>query len=206
MKALLTLTLVLLVGCQSLPTPSANISHPARPLVTTPYVEFMGDDQIQGLVTYANNPRWKCTTCVPRQTSTQLIPEVSQVAALKPDIVYILTGAYDLIDNPYNTHDEPTVGNVETMLNAFETAKIPAVVCLMPPSTAYDPWYFNEAVDALVTSGVITYELDFNIDNPDSTSNPIPVTTGVDFNSFGLSKIYPLTYQSVESFHLGGEK
>ena len=161
----------------------------------------MGDDQIQGLVTYAENPRWKCTTCGQGQTSAQVLAEVPEVIALKPDIVIILTGAYDLIDGIETSRTQPTVGNVEQMLTAFENAKIPAVVCYMLSSTEYDNYYYNFALDDLSQSGVIPYALSL-----DNTDDSIPVKDGIDFSSHGLAVAYPLVYQEIQSFHLGGMK
>jgi len=57
--------------------------------------------------------------------------------------VIILTGTYDLIDGIETSRTQPTVGNVEQMLTAFENAKIPAVVCYMLSSSEYDSYYYD---------------------------------------------------------------
>ena len=118
----------------------------------------------------------------------------------KPDIVVILTGAYDLVDDPTNMHNEPTVANLETMVNGFTAAKIPVLVCLLPLSSEYDNYYVNGGIFALNQIGVFPDDLNFDIDTADQ------MTAGVDFTTFGLQQVLPLTYQEIQSFGLGGTK
>jgi hypothetical protein len=173
----------------------ANMDGAVKDMATTPYVEFMGDSQIQGLVAYANNGLWKCTTCAQGQTSTQVLAEVPQVAALKPDVVVVLTGAYDLVDNPDNAHAEPTVSNYDQIEQAFAAAKIPVVICTLPNSTVYDNYWTDEGMELENYSGVLNNVISFQ-------GSQFP-TSGMDFTHAGLAAAYPVVYQAVESFHVG---
>jgi hypothetical protein len=197
---LYALVLLLMAGCGSQTGLHPNLSHPAKDLTTTPYVEFLGDDQIQGVVSNANNPMWKCTTCAPGQTSDQVLAEVPAVIALHPAIVIILTGAYDQIDNPDITHNEDTLPNIGLMLDAFAAAKIPAVVCELPPSDSYDDYYVDDGIYVGNQEGIFPFILNYdpNVDGA--------MTDGVDFNTYGLSLVEPLTYQEIETLGLGGQK
>jgi hypothetical protein len=207
LSCLAALALVTITGCGSQSTAKANPAlqpnyhRPIVPGTTTPLVEFMGDRQIQELVAYAKNPRWRCTTCEQNQTSDQVLAEVPEVIALKPDIVIILTGAFDLIDNIETSRTQPTFSNVTTAQAEFKAAGIPAVICGLLPSTMYDSYYFNEGLSIETESGVLS-----NVLSLDNTDDSIPVTDGVDFSPYGLTVAYPLVYQEIQSFHKGGMK
>ena len=207
LTCLAVLALVTITGCGS---PSTVNSHPAVqpnyhrpfvPLTSTPLVEFMGDRQIQELVAYAKNPMWRCTTCEQNQTSDQVLAEVPAVIALKPDIVIILTGAYDLIDNIETSRTQPTFGNVTTAQAEFKAAGITAVICGLLPSTVYDSYYFNFGLTSEVENGQLS-----NVLSLDNTDDSAPVTDGVDFSPYGLTVAYPLVYQEIQSLHKGGMK
>jgi hypothetical protein len=105
----------------------------------------MGDDQIQGLTAYVNNPMWKCSTCVPGQLSATVLAQVPEVIALHPDMVVILTGAYDL-KVAFTDRDPELADNVLKMLAMFESANIPTVICLIPQLDYTDSYYFNEGM------------------------------------------------------------
>src|ERR1700675_2853869 len=130
----LTLSLIILAGCSSMNNPAAQAHKPQARLTTTPTVAVLGDDQILGLVNYVSNPMWSCTTCAQGQTSAQVLAEVPAVIARHPDIVVILTGAWDEIDNPQQAHAEPTVANVANMCAQFKTAGITPLVFELPDS------------------------------------------------------------------------
>jgi hypothetical protein len=199
MKRLLPASLILLAGCQSSLQLAPHMSHPVRSLTTTPYVEFMGDDQIQGLVVFAGNPLWKCTTCVQGQLSDAVLGEVPAVIALHPDLVVVQCCAQDLIAEP-NTHDVGALfNNVQAMVDAFEAAKIPVVVAMLPGSDAYDNYYFNEAVDLVNQGGMIPNVFTFNFTNTD-------LTAGIDYTQAGLEKVLPAFEADVQSFGVGGTK
>lgn len=203
MKYLASFALVLLVGCSSMQTatPTAHL-RPQASMVTTPRVEFMGDDQIIGLVNYVSNPLWSCTTCAQGQTSTALLAEVPAVIARHPDIVVILTGAWDLIDDPEDVHYEPTVNNIETMCDQFVAAGINPLVFTLPESDAYDAYYINLGLGDVWAAGLIPHMLFYPV-YPDKI---VQFTDGVDFSQAGLALVYPLAYQQIEAFGVGGLK
>jgi hypothetical protein len=152
-------------GCGNFkPSPAVqlqpNLTHPARSLSSTPYVEVMGDDQAMAIVANAKNPLWKCSTCVPKQLSTDLIDQVPQVIAKHPDIVVILTGTYDMAafaaipccTDPPMRVPETLSDSILQLLSMYAAAKIPAVICLIPsapdtdPFHYFDSYYFNEGM------------------------------------------------------------
>lgn len=199
---LYALVLVLLAGCQSMTQPGLqpHISGgPKVSMITTPYVEFMGDEQIMEVVAYAGNPRWLCSTCAKGETSTDALTKVQSVIDRHPDLVVIQVGAYDLIAET-NTHDVSTLyGNVQQMVDDFVAAKIPVVVSMLPGSDLYDDYYFNEGVDLENQAGLIPYVFTFNFTNSD-------ITNGIDYTQAGLEALYPAFYQELETFQVGGNK
>lgn len=198
----LTLPLILLAGCSGIQQSTAvhpNLK-PMASMTTTPYVEFMGDDQIQAVVAFANNPLWKCTSCAQGQVSSAVLAEVPQVIALHPDIVVIQTGAYDLITPGTSDRAVGLSGNVAQILNAFGTANIPAVICMLPTSTEYEDYYFNEGLYIENQSGTLPNVFTFNQTSTEE------LTAGIDYTPTGLMAVYPVFYQQVETFGLGGVK
>lgn len=202
MKNLIVLSLVvMLTGCggsTQFPQVNAHISHPARSLSTTPYVEFMGDDQIAGLVAYAGNPRWKCTTCAQAQLSTTVTTRVPEVIALHPDIVLVQTGAYD--EGILTSRTQPTFGDILDILDALEQAGIPAVICSLPKNPVFDVYYLNFGLDDEWEAGLIPHLFTFNDTAENLTGD------GVDYSQAGLAEVYPQFYQEVQSFHIGGNQ
>jgi hypothetical protein len=178
---------------------ASNTPSYQKDLARTPYVEFMGDDQIQGLTAYVNNPMWKCSTCVPGQLSAAVLAQVPEVIALHPDMVVILTGAYDLkVD--FTDRDPELADNVLKMLAMFESANISTVICLIPQLDYTDSYYFNEGMVQLNESPV-----------PDTVPYLFPwtevgLTQDNEFSQTDLAAIEPHMYQEVQSFHLGGTK
>lgn len=199
MKYIVSLALVSLVGCGSQTVLHPNISHPARDLATTPHVEFMGDSQIMAVVAYANNPMWKCTTCVADQLSAAVLSEVPSVIALHPDLVVVQTGSRDIVDDIETSRTEPTSGNILAIQDAFEAAGIPVAIANLPESSAYDPYYLDDGLEILSEAGVVVNFFSYN-----STSEDL--TAGIDYSQAGLAEVYPAFYQEVESFGLGGTK
>jgi hypothetical protein len=219
LSCLTALALLTISGCGSSPDPAVNSSpsdHPNghRPIRSaTTYVEFMGDDQIMGLVNFAQfrkqNAMWRCSTCAPGQPSQQLLAdapdgsEISRVIALKPDVVVILTGAYDLIDFPMDSHAEPTAQNVADVCAQLTKAELPALVLYLPESTVYDPYYTNYGLYFENQSGAIPNTISY----PVSPTDPqVPYTDGVDFSQSGLQRLYPAVYDRIQQIHKGGQK
>lgn len=201
MKHFFALSLILLTGCQSMPHITAHLK-PMASMTTTPRVEFMGDSQIAAVVAFADNPLWKCTTCVQGQLSSQVLAEVPEVIALHPDIVVVQTGAYDLyegVDDTAPGRDVGLFGNVTSIMDAFEAAKITVVICKVPDSTVYDDYYFDEGLELEGEAGIIPDLISF-------TEFSGPLTDGIDYSQAGLEELYPAFYQEVESFGLGGQK
>jgi len=202
MKHLAPLALVLLAGCQPATQLTPHMSHPARSLTTTPYVEFMGDDQIQGLVAFAGNPLWKCTTCVQGQLSDAVLGEVPAVVALHPDLVFVETGAYDLIVPGTSDRAVELSGNVSDIIAAFEAAKIPVVICMLPTTTLYENYYFNEGLylENQVPDGepgMVPYVF---------SASDTDLTAGIDYTQAGLEQVLPAFEADVQSFGVGGTK
>src|ERR1700733_892531 len=131
MKHLSALLVVLLAGCSGIEQLTPNVH---RNNLTTPHIEFVGDDISIGLVAYANNPMWKCTDCAQRATSGQLLEALPLAIANKPDLIHILTGSYDVDDPNWLggacNGDSPdasrrTCANLESMVLALNAARIP---------------------------------------------------------------------------------
>lgn len=188
--------MIALTGCSSQPTLQPHLK-PQATLTTTPRVDFMGDDQIAGLVAYAGNPLWTCSTCEQAELSTTVLTKVPQVIALHPDIVVVQTGAYD--EGILTSRTQPTFGDILDIIDALEAAGIPVVVCSLPDSSAYDPYYLNFGLDDEYTAGIIPNLFTFNDAGQD-------LTAGIDYSQPGLAEVYPAFYQEVESFGLGGTK
>jgi hypothetical protein len=180
------------------PTP---ISAFQKDLARSTYVEFMGDDQIQGVVNYVNNPMWKCSTCVPGQLSAAVLAQVPDVIARHPDMVMILTGAADLKVPGTSDRAQGLADNVLQSLALFQAANIPAVICLLPVLDYTDVYYFNEGMA---------------LENEAPDPSPVPyifpwtnettLTPDYEFTPDDLADIEPRLYQKVQSFHLGGTK
>lgn len=220
MKYLLAAATLIISGC------SAGLNQQPQPHkvmdaegVTTPYVEFMGDDQAQGIVAYANqqdNSIWKCSTCVAGQTSTAVLQEVPAVIALKPDVVFLLTGAYDLLADPMWPEEDTTSENIASAVTALNAQGIPVVIGNLPPSESYYNYYVNlelsiqfqePAYHAWVTgSGDGLADLADIIADQESLSDIAEVSDGVDLNQNGIMLTYPIAYAAVEGFHVGGVK
>jgi hypothetical protein len=182
-----------------------NAQRYQKDLARTPYVEFMGDDQIAGVVAYVNNPMWKCSTCVPGQLSAAVLAEVPEVIALHPDMVMILTGSYDL-QVAFTDRDPDIADNVEKMVAIFEAAKIPAVVCLIPTVAGTDNYYYNEGM-VIENEPPIPPQVSpvpYLFTETDETD--VAMTLDNEFTQTDLAAIEPAMYQEVESFHLGGTK
>jgi hypothetical protein len=183
-------------------TAPAPISAFQKDLARSTYVEFMGDDQIQGVVNYVNNPMWKCSTCVPEQLSADVLKEVPDVIARKPDMVMILTGAYDLKLPGADDRAQIPAGNVEQIVALFQAAKIPAVVWLLPELSYTDVYYFDTGMTFLNEDmppevPYLFYPTDYG---------PMTLTPDFDFTPYALAQIEPNLYLKVQSFGLGGIK
>jgi hypothetical protein len=203
MNRFLPLFLLFVAGCSNMQTTVHPNLKPQESQTTTPTVAMMGDDQIIGLVNYVSNPLWSCTTCAQGQQSGAVLAEVPAVIAQHPNIAVILTGAYDEIDNPQYGHAEPTVGNISTMCGQLEAAGIKPLVFFLPDSTAYDDYWTNMSLYDAYTAGLVPNVLTYPID----PNGPyVQYTAGVDFSQAGLAAVYPLAYQQIEGFRLGGEK
>lgn len=159
----------------------------------------MGDDQIAGLIAYANNPLWTCTTCTPGQTSGEALALVPQVIALHPDIAVIQVGAYDIIDGLENEPVPPTFHNIQAMQGLFRDAGITAVVSALPESTLYDYYGFDDGLQFEAGAGLIENFFTFNY-------VATGLTTGIDYSQAGLALVYPAFYEEVQGFGLGGQK
>jgi hypothetical protein len=184
-------------------TAPAPIGAFQKDLARSTYVEFMGDNQIQGVVNYVNNPMWKCSTCVRGQLSAAVLAQVPEVIARHPDMVVILTGSYDLQVPGTSDRAQDLAGNVEHILALFQAANVPAVLCLIPTVAGTDNYYFN--------TGMV-------IENESPDPSPVPylftetdetdvaMTLDNEFTQTDLADIEPALYKEVQSFHLGGTK
>ena len=199
----LMLPLLLLAGCSSMNHPALEAHKPQESLTTTPYVEFMGDDQIMGVVSYVGNPLWRCSTCAQGLISSQVLAKVPAVIALKPSLVVVQTGAYDLYEDiPGDApgRDVELFNNVTAIMDALTAANIPVEICGIPDSTAYDDYYFDEGLEIENEAGLLPNLFTFNF------TSGADLTAGIDYSQAGLMAVYPAFYLDVEGFQLGGQK
>ena len=227
MKAYPLLILSILVaGCASNPTAMEPKPAPdfRRPLQNTLYVEFLGDSQSIGLVAYANNPRWKCSLCQPQLTSVEALALIPQLLALKPDVVHIMVGAYELDYESAEPDDElqdaaQVANSIQLMLTQLEATKMPVVVGNQPPCAdptvfdgveddAYAIADFNNLLTSLFsqpaaypwTIGVPT--IDYYDIGPEATvcgAFPSP-------NAAGYARMLPLTEAAIDKLQASGLK
>ncbi len=156
---------ILLAGCGGSIPPSAD-AHTARPIkalqvVSSPYVEFVGGSLAMGIVAQSSSPQWKCTTCRPGEISSQALSLEPQIAALKPDVVWVVMGE-DELTGPMPSPGPPPppsegipLANIQQLTTELTAAGIPVVVANLPPlggANGEDPqdlYRFNLGLEAM---------------------------------------------------------
>src|ERR1700761_8502303 len=99
---------------------SSISSHYDRPAQKPVYVEFLGDSQTIGLLTYAHTTAqelsWMCSACQPSATSSDLLAALPGVIALHPDAIHIMTGDLEIVA-PGTNRAAPVMNNIDAMVS-----------------------------------------------------------------------------------------
>jgi hypothetical protein len=181
-------------------------SFMTRPLTTAgPLVEFVGDEISAGLVAAAGNPNWQCYDCLASTTSAIALANLPTVITSNPAVVHILVGAHELNSTPSDpTADDGAVplGNIETMVNMLQAAKIPVVVGDVPPCSAIDNYRFNTGLAYLyggtydpAVPGVTLASYDAIGGGPGVDPNPL--CPGIDPTAAGYQAMVPIATSAI---------
>lgn len=130
--ALLVAFVLYLTGCGSGLQPNVQRNN-----ATTPRVSFVGDEISIGLVQASNNPLWTCDDCQQGVTSSQVLVNFGQALAVKPDVIHILVGTYDVLDPNWilgcGQDDGITCTNIASMITQAHAKGIKVILGTIPP-------------------------------------------------------------------------
>lgn len=225
--ALLVAVVLYLTGCGSGLQPNLQ-----RNTTSMPRVSFVGDEISTGLVEAVANPLWTCDDCAQGATSSQVLANFGQALAVKPDVIHILVGTYDVLDPAWTLgcgEDGITCTNIAQMITQAHAQGIKVILGTIPPigpgplAAQLDPtgqasffqfrynnyalelWDFERAsTDPAYTDQIVSYDalLAQNGASSGEAYQPMFTQNGIDPALAGYLVMYPATYQAVENLHV----